>query len=426
MEKPTLICVDDEKHILSSLKEQLKRAFKSQYIIETVESGEEALELLEELQKAEVDIPLIISDQIMPGMKGDELLIEFHERTPQTLKILLTGQADADAVGKVVNAANLYRYIGKPWEQEDLILTVREAIRSYFQDKTLAEQNVELQKLNAALEQKVTTFHKFVPSQFLNIIDLSKQEHIELGECASCHMTTLFSDIRSFTTLSERITTEENFRFINSYLSHMGPIIRKYGGFVDKYIGDAIMALFSTADDALHASIAMADKLRDYNEGRRRAGYVPIEVGVGINTGKLILGTVGENDRMQTTVIGDSVNLASRTESLTKKYRTPIIITQHTLDHLEKPESFEIRLLDHVQVQGKHEHVRLYEVLNPLPEGIRQQKVEIRSLYAEALELFQQKQFQAAQDLFQKCFRICPDDFVSLLYIEQCQQHSRE
>ncbi len=422
MEKPTLICVDDEKHILSSLKEQLKRAFKAQYIIETVESGEEALELLEELQETNVDIPLIISDQIMPGIKGDELLIQFHQKSPKTLKILLTGQADADAVGKIVNESELYRYIGKPWEQEDLILTVREAIRSYFQDKTLTEQNLELQNLNAELQQKITTFYKFVPSQFLNIIDLEKQEHIQLGECASCNMTILFSDIRSFTTLSENITAEENFRFINSYLSHMGPLIRQYGGFVDKYIGDAIMALFVSADDALSSSIAMASKLNDYNAGRKRAGYVPINMGVGINTGKLILGTVGEYDRMQTTVIGDSVNLASRTESLTKRYQTPIIITQHTLAHLENPDSFEIRFLDHVQIQGKHERVMLYEVLDPLPEALQNQKIEIRSTYEKALELFQQNQFQAAQELFQKCYTICPKDYISWFYLEQCQK----
>lgn len=424
MEKPTLICVDDEKHILSSLKEQLKRAFKTQYTIETVESGEEALELLEELQEDKVEIPLIISDQIMPGIKGDELLIRFHQETPKTLKILLTGQADADAVGKVVNSANLYRYIGKPWEQEDLILTVREAIRSYFQDKTLAEQNLELQKLNAELEKKITTFYKFVPSQFLNVLDLEKQEHIELGECASCDMTTMFVDIRSFTTLSERISTEENFRFINNYLKHMGPIIRKYNGFVDKYIGDAIMALFLKAEDAISASIAMIQQLQGYNEGRKRAGYVPIEIGVGINTGALILGTVGEDDRMQTTVIGDSVNLAARTESLTKTYQTSVIITQHTLSHLENPESFQTRLLDHVRVKGKNERVTLYEVLNPLSDLLQNQKMEIRDTYEQALDLFQKHQFQAAQDLFQQCHTICPDDYVSLFYLNQCQQHT--
>ena len=133
------------------------------YFIEVAESGEEALEIIAELQAEEVEIPLIISDQIMPGMKGDELLIRLHFHYPKILKIMLTGQASAEAVGNVVNAANLYRYIAKPWDETDLGLTVIEALRSYQRDRKLAEQNeairqvnVELQQLNVSLEQKVT------------------------------------------------------------------------------------------------------------------------------------------------------------------------------------------------------------------------------------------------------------------------------
>ena len=162
MNKPAILCVDDEKIILISLKEQLKRHFGDEYNIETVESGEEALEIIYELRNDAIDLPTVIADQIMPGIKGDELLKEIHTVMPGTLKILLTGQANADAVGNAVNYANLYRYIAKPWEEADLILTVTEALRSYFQDKKLEEQNAILQQLNRDLEEFNATLEQQV------------------------------------------------------------------------------------------------------------------------------------------------------------------------------------------------------------------------------------------------------------------------
>ncbi len=162
MPAPVILCVDDEKSILDSLKEQLRVQLDNSYPIELAESGAEALTVIEELFEDEYELGVIISDQIMPGMKGNELLKTVHEISPDTLKILLTGHADADAVGDAVNRAQLYRYIAKPWEPTDLVMTVKEAMRRYLQDKKLAEQNValqavnkELEQLNANLEQKV-------------------------------------------------------------------------------------------------------------------------------------------------------------------------------------------------------------------------------------------------------------------------------
>ena len=162
MDKPTIICVDDERVVLISLRDQLAQYLGNEYNIELAQSGEEALEIFEELREEEIDIPLIISDQIMPGMKGDELLVEIHTNYPKTLKILLTGQASADAVGNAVNCAKLYRYIAKPWDKTDLCLTVSEALRSYAQDKQLAEQNEALQKINTELALLNTSLEKKV------------------------------------------------------------------------------------------------------------------------------------------------------------------------------------------------------------------------------------------------------------------------
>ena len=150
-----ILCVDDEETVLESITEQLRRNLKDSCEIETAESGEEALEIIKEFEKDSMEVALVISDQIMPRMKGDELLIDVHAKHPKILKVMLTGQANAQAVGNTVNAANLYRYIPKPWDETDLILTVKEALRSYRQHEQLAQQNEELRKLNKSLEQKV-------------------------------------------------------------------------------------------------------------------------------------------------------------------------------------------------------------------------------------------------------------------------------
>jgi len=150
-----ILCIDDQEVVLESLSEQLKRYLGDEYNIETAQSGGEALETIEELREEGIETAVIIADQIMPGMKGDELLVEMHAKYPQSLKIMLTGQASTESVGKAINAANLYRYIPKPWEENDLLLTVKEALRCYVQEKQLAEQNEALKKLNVSLEKKV-------------------------------------------------------------------------------------------------------------------------------------------------------------------------------------------------------------------------------------------------------------------------------
>ncbi len=155
MKRAYIICVDDEKMVLDSLKTELKESFGGDYSIETAENGEEAIELVEDLMNNKFDIPLIISDYVMPNLKGDELLTNIHKLTPKTLTVLLTGQATMEGVTNSINHANLYRYIAKPWEPRDLALTVSEAIKSFFQEKQLEEQNRQLRELNNELEIKV-------------------------------------------------------------------------------------------------------------------------------------------------------------------------------------------------------------------------------------------------------------------------------
>lgn len=155
MKKQTILCVDDEEIILEALQEQLDSCLGDEYNIETSDSGEDALEFFQELLNNGQQVPVIISDYIMPGMKGDQLLKEIHKLSPDSLKILLTGQASIEGISNAINNAQLYRYIAKPWDKDDLVLTVREAIKSFLQEIKIKKQNKELLALNASLEEKV-------------------------------------------------------------------------------------------------------------------------------------------------------------------------------------------------------------------------------------------------------------------------------
>jgi PAS domain S-box-containing protein len=593
MKKPVIICVDDDQTILDNLEIQLQQSLGDDYQVETANDGEETLDLLSDLLANNYEVPLVISDHIMPKMKGDELLQRIHELSPNTIKVLLTGQADLAAIVNAINYAKLYRYISKPWQLEDLTLTVNRAVNSYFQDKKIAEQNIKLQQMNLVLEElnrtqaklisqlqenenrlrqfleaipigvgvvdaQGETFYinqtakeilgkeiisdvtiekisqvypvnkagtsesypadktpisrafrgenvkvddieihrpdkiiplevsatpiydsqgnivyalktlqditerkraeaerqklieelfalngnlenalesesklanaakRFVPNEFLSLLGHKSLVDVKLGDQVQQEMSVLFSDIRSFTALSESMTPEENFKFINAYLSRMEPAITENNGFIDKYIGDGVMALFGgSADDAVKAGIAMLQGLREFNNKRNRPERKPIKIGIGINTGSLMLGTVGGKNRMDGTVISDAVNLASRVEHLTKYYGVSMLITHQTFLRLNEP-LYAIRPIGKVQVKGKSELVMVYEVFEADPPDIKAGKLATSQIFIKALHYYRFHKFREAEQLFAECLQHNPMDKVVKIYRQRCQAHLPE
>ena len=422
--KAVILCVDDEKMVLVSLRQQLKRKFERKYILETAESGEEALEIIEELLQNNIDIPVVLSDHIMPGMKGDELLKRIHELSPRTLNILLTGQANADAVGYVVNYANLYRYIAKPWDQTDLNLTIAEATRSYFQDKKLEEQNVILEETNQELLELNTSYERFVPREFLSVLQKKSIIDVQLGDHIEKKMTVLFSDIRDFTLLSESMNPQENFNFINAYLVRMEPIIRNHNGFIDKYIGDAVMALFPTsANDAIQCSIDMLKQLNAYNKHRQSKGDQPINIGIGLHTGLLMLGTVGGQSRMDGTVISDAVNLTARIEKMSKLYGAPLIISEQILYELDQSNQHLLRFLGKVQVKGKKKPVSLFEIFDGYPAKIIELKLKTQTDFEEGLFHYYEQEFTEALGHFNRILDVDAADKAAKLYLKRTKHY---
>ena len=351
---------------------------------------------------------------IVRALRGENAAaddLEIH-RPDKKIPIEAWGTPIFDA-GKVAFAMAVFQDVAERRQAE--------TERHKFIEK-LFELNQNLEKSLDAESELTDAYGRFVPHQFLNLLGYESIIDVNLGDQVQQEMSVLFADIRDFTTLSETMTPQENFNFINAYLSRMEPAITSNNGFIDKYIGDAIMALFSDfADDAVKAGIAMLNILTNYNEDRQRVGYIPIKIGIGINSGSLMLGTVGGKSRMDSTVISDAVNLASRIEGLTKEYSVPLLISHQTLERLRNPADYAIRVVDKVQVKGKSQYVVVYEVFDADPPEIKSAKLANLPVYTEAMLLCERKQFREAGKLFEECLRTNPSDQVARIYLKRCR-----
>ncbi|MCD4772088.1 MAG: adenylate/guanylate cyclase domain-containing protein [Bacteroidales bacterium] len=263
---------------------------------------------------------------------------------------------------------------------------------------------------------------RFVPNQFLEFLEKESIEDISLGDQVQKEMTVLFSDIRSFTSISEEMTPKENFDFLNKYLGYMEPVIRTNSGFIDKYIGDSIMALFSdNVENAIDAAIEIRQKLTEFNKLMIQNGKPVIDNGIGIHSGNLMLGIIGGEGRIDGTVISDSVNLTARLEGLTKLYGASIIISEDVLIRINDPGQYNYRFLDIVKVKGKKTAVYIFEILDGDKTDNIKLKLETKSVFAEAIQLYKNLDFEKALNLFEKVYKINKDDKAAALYIKRCE-----
>ncbi len=282
----------------------------------------------------------------------------------------------------------------------------------------------QVQSLNVDLNRTNHAYSRFVPREFLSQLGRGSIIEVEIGDQVLRRMTILFSDIRSFTSLSETMSPEDNFNFLNSYLKHMTPLVQSNNGFIDKYIGDAIMALFpESPDDAIRAAVAMQRDINNYNNIRVRDGKKAIEVGIGLHTGNLMLGTIGAEERMEGTVISDAVNLASRIEGVTKVFGAAICVSGTTLQ--ETPayqERYHVRFLGSLQVKGKSETVPVYEVYDGSPEAIFELKRSTHALYDRALASYEKRGFDEAIRLLNELLAVFPGDLAARFYLDEARR----
>ncbi len=279
--------------------------------------------------------------------------------------------------------------------------------------------------MSTQLRDLFIAFRHFVPQNFLNSLGYKDATEVQLGDFKRAKMTILFSDIRSFTNLSEHMTPEQNFRFINSYLDQMEPAINSNNGFIDKYMGDGIMALFEGeqgATNAVKASIGMLKRLNEYNKSRTTSERPPLKIGIGVHTGEITLGTLGGLNRWDTTVIGGDVNRASRMEGLTKDFGAGLLVSKQTLNALKTTE-FRHRYLGAASVRGLDEPVSIYEIFEADPPAILECKLMTGSIFQEAVRLFEIKSYAQALEKFDEILAICPEDGAAAFYSRACHKN---
>ncbi len=310
-------------------------------------------------------------------------------------------------------------------------INARRAVQLTLLKKKLDEEIVLRKKSSedhqqsvALLQQTENAFGRLIPHQLLALMGKNSILDLKLGDQFERKLTVMSTDIRDFTQLSENMTPQENFDFLNSYLAQMEPIIGTYGGIIDKYIGDSILALFTRgADDAVSGAIVMLAQLEKYNAGRARAGYPPLQIGLGLNTGLVMIGTVGGPTRMESTVIGDAVNLTSRIEGATKDYYTPLLISQNTLYDLAIPGKYDIRFLDRIRVKGKTQPLSIYEVFDNDPIKLRDGKRADKNKFETAIAYYHLKDIPRAIKLLEECIAATPKDVPARIYLARCEQY---
>ena len=317
--------------------------------------------------------------------------------------------------------------------------------------KVFSNSFTQVEKLSEELTTINNSLTRFVPNEFLSFLNKHSITDVNLGDQTLRDITILFADIQSFTTISETMSPQDNFNFINSYLSRIGPIIRENCGFIDKYIGDAIMALFAepslntiqaqhdttppdstsrsnpsacsyAAYHSVKASLAIHEKLQSYNEERKLYGLVPIEIGIGIHTGQVMLGIIGEKQRIESTVISDTVNVASRIERLTRNYLAPIIISAAVVQALPDDHPFHIRRLDNVVIKGKSRSLDIYQIFDTFKGEEFEKFIATKQDFEQAVALYEARSYLEAMNLFKQCYYKNRADKTCLVFIQKIKK----
>ncbi len=397
-DKIRILVVDDEPVNLKVLSNHLS---VQDYIVDLAEDGKQALDKIDQGNRYD----LIVLDVMMPGLTGYEVTEHLRKKFhPTELPVvLLTAKNQlSDLVTGFDSGAN--DYLTKPVSKKELLARIK--------------THVQLSRITNA-------YGRFVPKQFLEFLGRENITEVKLGDQVQREMTVMFADIRQFTNLSEVMTPEENFEFINSYLNRMGPIIRNYGGFIDKYIGDSIMALFpESPDQAVQGALAMLEELRLFNDERISSGKAEIRIGIGIHSGRLMLGTIGEKERMEGTVISDSVNTASRIEELTKRFGATMLISEDTLEKLTDRKSLDYRFIGKVKVKGKTSHVGVFEIFSSDPVNLRDSKRNTREAFEEAVAAYLNRDFAGSAELLRAVTAESPGDQTAAIFLGMAEKQA--
>ena len=391
---------------------------------------------------------------VIPAKAGDLL---FHEKQLRSnasllLKIGLSGQSEiihditvlkesgiiGNEVQSIIYAAMKVKHrimgaiilAGKDAEQYSaahlkLLVTLAQQSSAAIESAMLFEKNIrEVRDREEAILRIHEVTKKFVPIEFIRSLGKESLTDVMLGDQVEKNVTVLFTDIRDFTSLSEKMTPEENFHFVSSFNARLGPIIRSNKGFINQYLGDSIMALFpENPEDALKAAIQMQKAVHELNTERNANGLPSIKAGIGMHTGPLIMGITGDEFRMDTATISDTVNTAARIESLTKYYNAPLLLSGETLRQINVHDKYLLRHLGKVQLKGKYNHLSIVECLNGHPDSDLQTKMKTMSQFDKAMNYYMEQRFENAIQLFQDIIIMDQMDQTAIYFMENALKH---
>ena len=296
---------------------------------------------------------------------------------------------------------------------------------SAIESALLYEKNIrEAKEREEAMRKVYDAAGKFVPFEFIRSLEKEFITDVRLGDHVEKIVTVLFTDIRDYTTLAEQMTPEENFHFVCSLNESIGPMIKKYNGFANQYLGDSIMAIFpGSAADALNAAIDMQKKVQEFNHDRKLKNQLPIKIGIGMHTGTLIMGITGDMERMDAATISDTVNTASRIESLTKYYQVSILLSDASLAQVKNTEDFRLRPLGKVQVKGKKAPVGIFECFSGNSEEEISKKENTLAAFNNGMKQYLDKSFSDAIDSFTNVINSHPEDHTAEFFIEKATRY---
>ncbi|MFL1011566.1 tetratricopeptide repeat protein [Flavisericum labens] len=392
-----ILIVDDEPINRRVLENHLTLA---NYQVVEANNGKEALELIEN-----DDFDLVLLDIMMPTMSGYEVC-EIIRKTKSPSELPIVMLTAKNRVSDLVTGFNLGAndYLTKPFSKNELLSRIK-------------------MHLNLNGIHKATS--RFVPSEFLKSVGREAITDVVLGDFTEKKVTVMFADVRDYTSLSESMTPKQNFKFVNAYVGRMGPLIQNNGGFVNQYLGDGIMALFpEKACHALQASIAMQKTILVYNKRRVSEGFKPISIGIGLHTGDLVMGIIGDSKRNDTAIIADTVNTASRMEGVTKYYGANIIISEDSLDTIDNKNNYNFRYLGKVRVKGKSKPVGIYECFDGDDRTSVEQKLKTIKTFEKGLKYFFNKEFPKASAAFDKVLTKNPQDYVANYFVTKSAEYT--
>lgn len=328
---------------------------------------------------------------------------------------------------RVMGAILLFNDASGQYTAADLKLLTTLALQSSsaINSALLYEKNIrEAREREEAMRRIHEITVKFVPREFIRSLGKEVITDVRLGDQVEREVTVLFSDIRDFTTLSEQMTPAENFFFVSSFNELMGPIIRRHNGFINQYLGDAIMAIFpGSAQDAMSAAVEMQLALNEFNTVRREKNQLPIQIGIGMHTGPLIMGITGDELRLDATTISDTVNTAARIESLTKHFKCSIILTNETLQELAHIDKFKLRHLGLVKVKGKKNLLRIHECFSGNTEQQLHLKIATLNIFSDGMSFYLDKSFDKAATAFQNVIDTDATDLTAKIFLRKATRY---